>query len=147
MSIDCQCLSVTEKEPSDFRGYKVQTYLCVKIAVFWVGALCNLVEVYQRFRGATTKKTDIFTQRCALIMMVASTSETSVIFCQTTRRNNSPATVTQWTLASGPKHLKWEKQYGYKVRNVYKQSAIKITLLKCLSQAHKLPATFFNEVK
>jgi hypothetical protein len=52
----------------------------LKMAVFWVVELCSLVEVNQRFIGA-----------CCLHLQgkeAASTSETSVNFCQTTRRNN-----------------------------------------------------------
>jgi hypothetical protein len=48
----------------------------MKIAVFWVVALCSLVEVYRRFRAI------------ALMMEAASTSETSTNFYQTIRRNN-----------------------------------------------------------
>jgi hypothetical protein len=51
----------------------------MKMTVFWVFALCSLVEVYRRFSGACF---------IALIMEAASTSETSVNFYQTTRRNN-----------------------------------------------------------
>jgi hypothetical protein len=47
----------------------------MKMAAFWVDALCRLVEVYWRFRGA-------------LMMVAASTSETLVNFYQTTRCNN-----------------------------------------------------------
>jgi hypothetical protein len=48
-----------------------------KMVVFWVVAPCSLVKVYRRFRGLI-----------ALMMEAASTSETSVNFYQTTRRNN-----------------------------------------------------------
>jgi hypothetical protein len=46
----------------------------VKMAVFWVAALCSLVEVYQSL--------------IALMMEAARTSETLVNFYQTTRRYN-----------------------------------------------------------
>jgi hypothetical protein len=48
------------------------------MAVFWVVALCSLVEVYRRFRDAMS---------IALMMEAASTSEMSVNFYQTTWRN------------------------------------------------------------
>jgi hypothetical protein len=55
----------------------------MKIAVFWVVGPYSPLDVYRRFRGA----------RClhhqgALPMEAARTSETSVNFYQTTRRNN-----------------------------------------------------------
>jgi glycyl-tRNA synthetase alpha subunit len=53
----------------------------MKDPVFWEVVLCNLVEVYRRFRGA-----------CYLhpqaIMEAASSSELSINFQQTTRLNN-----------------------------------------------------------
>jgi hypothetical protein len=58
----------------------VQPELFLKMAVFWVVGLCNLVEVYRRFRGA-----------CCLHHQgdeAASTSATSVDLYQTTWRNN-----------------------------------------------------------
>jgi hypothetical protein len=90
----------------------------VRMAVFWVVAPCNLVEVYRHFRGACclhqqgdeihrlkshlVKPCGEATLRCiqrlealrikkiliALRMEAASTSETSVNFYYTTRRNN-----------------------------------------------------------
>jgi hypothetical protein len=52
------------------------------MAVFWVVAPCNLVDVYRRFRGTYClhHQGDLMTEE-------ASTSETSVNFFQTTRRN------------------------------------------------------------
>jgi hypothetical protein len=50
----------------------------MKMAVFWVVAPCSLVEVYQRFRGTFWLHHQ----------GAASTSEMSVNFYQTTRRNN-----------------------------------------------------------
>jgi hypothetical protein len=50
------------------------------MAVFWVIAPCRLIEVYQSFRRAEAMIT--------MMMEAASTSETSVNFYQTTRRNN-----------------------------------------------------------
>jgi hypothetical protein len=57
----------------------------LKKAVFWVVAPSSLVEVYRRFRGAC-----YFHHQglMAMKMEAASTSETSVIFYQTTRHNN-----------------------------------------------------------
>jgi hypothetical protein len=55
----------------------------VKMAVFWVEALCSLVEVYQRFRGSYCLH-----HQGALMMEAARTSETLVNLCQTTRRYN-----------------------------------------------------------
>jgi hypothetical protein len=54
----------------------------MKVAVFWVVAPCSLVEVYRRFRGTS------FMRTIALIMEVASPSETPTNFYQNTRRNN-----------------------------------------------------------
>jgi hypothetical protein len=45
----------------------------LKMVVFWVVATCNLVEVFSRFRSACSS---------------TSTSEMSVFFYQTTRRDN-----------------------------------------------------------
>jgi hypothetical protein len=52
-----------------------QSLSLLKITVFWDVAPCSMVEVYQHFRGASI----------TLIMEVASTSETSVNFYQTTQ--------------------------------------------------------------
>jgi hypothetical protein len=58
-------------------SYKAQ----MKMAIFWVVVPCSLVEVHQRFRSS-----------CCLRHQGddggTSTSETSVIFYQTTRHNN-----------------------------------------------------------
>jgi hypothetical protein len=51
----------------------------MKMAVIWAIAPCSLLEVYRRFRGHLL---------IALMMEAASTSETSVNFYQTIRRNN-----------------------------------------------------------
>jgi hypothetical protein len=48
----------------------------MKMAVFWVVALCSPVEVYRRFRGACDRPDE------------ANTSESSEKFYQTTWRNN-----------------------------------------------------------
>jgi hypothetical protein len=64
--------------------FQVLTTASMKMPVFWVFAPCSLVEVYRRFRGT-------WTWRClliALMMETASSSETSVNWYQTTRRNN-----------------------------------------------------------
>jgi hypothetical protein len=55
----------------------------MKIAVFWVVAPCNLVEVYRRFRGACCLH-----HQGTLMMEAANTCETSANFFQTTWRNN-----------------------------------------------------------
>jgi hypothetical protein len=52
----------------------------IKMAVFWTVTSCSLVDVYRRFRGAY--------KAIALMMEAESTSEMSVNFYQTTRRNN-----------------------------------------------------------
>jgi hypothetical protein len=52
----------------------------MKMAVFWVVALCRLEKVYRRFRAI---------RGIALILEAACTSETSVNFYQTTRLNNT----------------------------------------------------------
>jgi hypothetical protein len=49
----------------------------MKMAFFWIVEPCSLAEVYRRFRSTIT-----------LMMEAASTSETSVNFYQTARRNN-----------------------------------------------------------
>jgi hypothetical protein len=56
----------------------------LKMAVFRV-AQCSLVEVYRRLRNAS------IIRAIALMMEAASTSDTSVNFFQTTRRNNPEA--------------------------------------------------------
>jgi hypothetical protein len=55
----------------------------MKMAVFCDVAPCCLVEFYQRFRGAASGLL------IALIMEAANSSETSVNFYQTTRRNTT----------------------------------------------------------
>jgi hypothetical protein len=56
--------------------FQVLTVASMKMAVFWVVAPCNLVEVCRRFR-----------ERRALMMEASNTTETSVNLYQTTRRN------------------------------------------------------------
>jgi hypothetical protein len=53
----------------------------MKMAVFSVDVPCNLVEVYQRFRGVAASI-------IRAMMEAASTSKTSVNFYQITRCNN-----------------------------------------------------------
>jgi hypothetical protein len=53
----------------------------MKTTVFWDAAPCSLVGVYRRFRG------NYHQGIIALMMEAESTSETSVNFFQTTRRN------------------------------------------------------------
>jgi hypothetical protein len=67
----------------------------MNIAVFWVVALCSLVDVYRHIRGArclhhpgSDDGADDNASIIALMMEAASTSETSVNFCHTTRCNN-----------------------------------------------------------
>jgi hypothetical protein len=65
----------------------------MKMTVFWVVAPCTLV-VYRRFRGAyclhhtLKKKVNTSASIIALMMEAVNTSETSVYFYQTIRRNN-----------------------------------------------------------
>jgi hypothetical protein len=67
-------------------GFEVLTAASMRMAVFWVVAPYSLVEVYRRFRGACCLHHN--GDEAALMMEAASTSETLVNFCQTTRRNN-----------------------------------------------------------
>jgi hypothetical protein len=64
-------------------GFEVLTAASMKMAVFWVVAPFSLVEVYRCFRGTCYRY-----HQFAMMMEAASTSETSVNFCQTTRRYN-----------------------------------------------------------
>jgi hypothetical protein len=64
----------------------------MKFTVFWVLVLCSLVEVYRSFLGVI-----------ALTVEAASTSETSVNFCQATQCNNPEDSHLQaWLLPSDP---------------------------------------------
>jgi hypothetical protein len=63
----------------------VLTALSMKMAVFWVLAPCSLAEIYRRFRGAWLPASSGL---IALMIEAVNTSETSVNFYQTTRRNN-----------------------------------------------------------
>jgi hypothetical protein len=54
-------------------GFDVLTAASMKMAVFWVVALCSLVEIYRRFGG-----TCCLHHQIALMMEAASTYETSV---------------------------------------------------------------------
>jgi hypothetical protein len=56
------------------------------MTVFWVVAPCSLLQVYRRFRGAFCLRHQ--GDEYARVMEAARTSETSVNFYQTTRRNN-----------------------------------------------------------
>jgi hypothetical protein len=62
-----------------------------KMTVFWDVAPCSLVEVYRRFRGACFlhHQGDELTE-------AESTSETSVNFYQTTRRNIPSQSSSYW---------------------------------------------------
>jgi hypothetical protein len=45
-------LSLTLREEQSLRArFEILTAASMKMAVFWVVALCSLVEVYRRFRG------------------------------------------------------------------------------------------------
>jgi hypothetical protein len=65
----------------DLYVHTIYLFIYLKMPAFWVVALPRLVELYRLFRGA-----------CCLhhqnMMEAASTSETSVKFYNTTRRNN-----------------------------------------------------------
>jgi hypothetical protein len=65
---------------NDVQIFRVITPASMKMAVFWNVVLCNVVEVYRCFRGACCLL-------IALMMEAANTSETSVSFYQTARRN------------------------------------------------------------
>jgi hypothetical protein len=58
------------------------------MAVFWIVALCSLVDVYQCFRGPCCLHNQGDRVIIALMMEAARTSETLVNFYQTTRRYN-----------------------------------------------------------
>jgi hypothetical protein len=60
--------------------FQVLAAAIMKMAVFWDVAPCSLVEVYRRLR--------VVCDVIALMMEAASSSETSVNFYQTARRNN-----------------------------------------------------------
>jgi hypothetical protein len=61
--------------------FEVLKAASMKMTVSWEVALCSLVEVYRRFRGACRL------HHHGLIMVSANTSETSVNFYQTTWPN------------------------------------------------------------
>jgi hypothetical protein len=63
--------------------FRFSQWLSMKMTVFWDVAPCTLVEIYWCFRGACCL------HLIALMMEVASTSDTSVNFYQTTRCNIS----------------------------------------------------------
>jgi hypothetical protein len=67
-------------------GFQVLTAASMKIAVFWVEALCSLVEIYQRFKGRYLLPPS--SPIIALMTEAASSSETFENFYQTTRRYN-----------------------------------------------------------
>jgi hypothetical protein len=60
------------------------------MAVFWVVALCSLVEFYTAASDVSEvlAASNIRVSIIALMMEAASSSKTSVNFYQTTRRNN-----------------------------------------------------------
>jgi hypothetical protein len=63
-----------------YRRTCIERKMLISIAIFWIAAPCSLAEVYRRIRGACAL--------IALMMEAARTSETSVNFYQTARRNN-----------------------------------------------------------
>jgi hypothetical protein len=65
-------------------GFQILTAINMKMVVFWVVAPYSQVEVYWRFKDSYR----LGHQVDRLIMEAASVSETSVNFCQTTRRYN-----------------------------------------------------------
>jgi hypothetical protein len=64
--------------------FQVLTAVSIKMTVFWYVVPCSLVEVYRRLRCAYCLHRQ---GKIALMMDVASTSEISVNFYQTTRCN------------------------------------------------------------
>jgi hypothetical protein len=81
-----QTLFITQYVKVYFVRFQVLTAENKKMDVFWVVAPCSLVENYRIFRGACCfhHQGDLV----AFMLEAASTSETSVIFYQTSRRNN-----------------------------------------------------------
>jgi hypothetical protein len=75
--------------------FQVLTAGSMKMAVFCDVAPCSLVEVYRCLRGACCHhqgdhRLEVLAASIIVLMMeAASISETSVNFCQTTRRNIS----------------------------------------------------------
>jgi hypothetical protein len=67
---------------SNWVGFEVLTAVSTKMAVFWVVALCSLVEVYKSFGGLCCPHHQV-------MMEAAKTSETLVNFYQTTWRYNA----------------------------------------------------------
>jgi hypothetical protein len=62
---------------------RTRTLHSLKMTVFWDVAPCSLVEIEQRFRGTYC----LSLHAIVLVMEAVSTSETSVSFYHTTRRN------------------------------------------------------------
>jgi hypothetical protein len=69
-----ECL---ERSECHIARFQVLMAANMQTAVFWVVAPCSLAEVYRRFGDSIT-----------LTMEAASTPETSVNFCEATRRSN-----------------------------------------------------------
>jgi hypothetical protein len=68
--------------------FQVVTAVSMMMTVFWDVAPCCFAEVYRRFRGpCCLHHQGDESGVIALMMVAASTSETSVNFYQTTRRN------------------------------------------------------------
>jgi hypothetical protein len=94
------------------------------MAVFWVVAPCSMVEVYRRFRGSCClhhQGDDV----SYLMMEAASTSETSVNFYQTTRRNNPEDSHLRTNRREKLKHRLWFLletliHLSYMCRNTFK---------------------------
>jgi hypothetical protein len=64
-----------------FARFQVLTAASMKMIAFWDITSCSLIEVYRRFRGAYCLPL------IAPMMAVVRTSETSVSFCESKRRN------------------------------------------------------------
>jgi hypothetical protein len=102
--------------------FQVLTAANMKMAVFWVATQCSLVEFYQRFRGPCCHESWVI----ALMMVAASTSETSVNFYQTTRRNNPEDSHLQSNKLTGPyKHTNWVSAHLTTLFHVHRSRSVK----------------------
>jgi hypothetical protein len=69
--------------------FQVLTAVSMKMVIFWVIAPCSLEEVHRRFRGVCHLHHQGSSSIIAPMIEAARTSETSVNFYHTIRRNNS----------------------------------------------------------
>jgi membrane protease subunit (stomatin/prohibitin family) len=67
--------------------FEVLKAASMKMAVLWVVTQCSLAEVYRRFGGAFYLRRQDDMKAAKLRIKAGRTSETSVKFYQTTRRN------------------------------------------------------------